>query len=95
MTKINVGDLHEHLRQAGIPIHGVALDRPGQPGISIDFTDDATETDKDYAQMLVDAYDQDAVDQLKSGLDVSEAEIDSAKTVADLKVLLKKALRKG
>jgi hypothetical protein len=90
-TKIVVADLHAALVKAGIPIEGVALNRPGQPGISVDFTADATEDHKASAKALVDAYDQDQVDAAKATTELDmEALINSAKNVADLKALLLK-----
>lgn len=98
MTKIVVGDLHARLTEAGIPIDGVALDRPNAPGISIDFRDGATDEQKLAAQKIVDAYDQDVENGLKPTAKtsvLSDEEIDGAKTVSDMKLLLKKLNAKG
>lgn len=87
MTKIIVGDLHQKLIDAGLPVVGVALDRPGKPGISLDFAETASAEQQAQAAQIVKEYDQDTVDALKPQ-PVTEAEINNAKTVADLKTLL-------
>ena len=87
MTKIIVGDLHQKLIDAGLPVVGVALDRPGKRGISLDFEGEPSSEQKAAAELIVKEYDQDAENAAKpSGLTVDE--INNAKTVADLKTLL-------
>lgn len=87
MTKIVVGDLHKKLSDAGVPIDGVALDRPGKPGVSIDFHVDATEEQKAVAAQIVKNYDQDVMEAEKVQ-PVTETEINSAKSIPDLKALM-------
>ncbi len=89
---INVGDVHTKLQAAGIPIHGVALNRPNKPGISIDFKDEATKEQRLEAQLIVADYDQEAEDAAKpapAGVLTAE-EINNAKSVQDVKALLLK-----
>jgi len=87
MAKIVVGDLHQRLVEAGVLIDSVALDRPGKPGVSIDFQKDATAEQKALAEQLVKDYDQSAVDAVKPK-PVTEEDINSAKTVNELKALM-------
>lgn len=90
MTYINIGNLHHKLAAAGIPIDGIALNRPNKPGISIDFMVEATDEQKASAQTIVDAYDQDSEDAAKaiSLSPVTADDINATKTVPDLKALL-------
>lgn len=93
MATINVTDLTAKLLAAGIPIQGVALDRPGKTGITIDFIEGengATDEQKAAAQKIIDNYDQDVEDAVKQSDELTDADIDNAKTVADVKALLKK-----
>lgn len=87
MAKINVSDLHRKLAAAGVPIEGVALDRPGKKGISVDFLADATAEQKALAEQIIKDYDQTAEEAVKVK-PVTEEEINAAKTVNDLKALL-------
>lgn len=87
MAKIVVGDLHQRLVEAGVLIDGVALDRPGKPGVSIDFQKDATAEQKALAEQIVKDYDQDAVEAAKPK-PVSLDDINNAKTVTELKALM-------
>jgi len=84
---IKLSDLHEKIAAAGIPIQGVALDRPGKPGISIDFKDEATTEQRAAAEEIVRTYDQDAVDAAKEK-PVTIDDIHNAKTIPDLKAIL-------
>lgn len=86
-SKIKVADLDAKLRAAGIAIDGVALDRPGKKGISIDFQAEATAEQKALADQIIKDYDQRAEDAAKVK-PVTEEEINAAKTVNDLKALL-------
>ena len=90
MKKITPIDLHTKLEKAGIPIDGVSQDG------RIDFKDEATDEQKEAAAAILRDYDQEAEDAAKvpDAGDVTDEEIDAAKTVADLKVLLKR-MRKG
>jgi hypothetical protein len=82
MKKIIPMDLHNKLEAAGIPIHGVSEDG------RIDFKD-ATKEQQDQAAQIVADYDQDEVDAAKIDLQpVTLEDINSAKTVSDLKTLL-------
>jgi len=85
--KIKVADLDAKLRAAGIAIDGVALDRPGKKGISIDFQAEATAEQKALADQIVKEYDQDEADAAKAP-DVTLEAIQAAKTVNDLKAIL-------
>ncbi len=87
MTKINVGDLHDKLAAAGIPIVTVRLTR--ELKIELEFEANATDAQKAEAQALVDSYDQAAIDADKEQ-PVSLDDINNAKSVADLKALLVK-----
>lgn len=88
MTKIIVGDLHQKLADAGIPITTVRLTREQQ--VELEFGEAATDEQKAAARQIVDSYDQADED----ANELTDADIDSAKTVGDLKALLKK-MRKG
>ena len=90
MKKITPIDLHTKLEKAGIPIDGVSEDG------RIDFKDEVTAEQKEAAAAILRDYDQDVEDAAKvpDAGDVTDEEIDAAKTVADLKVLLKR-MRKG
>ncbi len=87
MTKINVGDLHQQLAAAGIPIVTVRLTRDEK--IELQVAEDATEEQRTQARAIVDGYDQAAIDAAKEQ-PVSLDDINNAKTVADLKALLVK-----
>lgn len=93
MKKITPMDLHDKLEAAGIPVHGVAEDG------RIDFND-ATDEQKAAAAAILKDYDQDVEDARKAVEEaekpretVTEEDIDNAKTVADVKVLLKRMLK--
>jgi hypothetical protein len=85
MTKINVGDLHDKLAAAGIPIVTVRLTR--ELKIELEFEANATDAQKAEAQALVDSYDQAAIDADKEQ-PVSLDDINNAKSVADLKAIV-------
>lgn len=87
MSKINVLDVDRKLRDAGVLIDGVALDRPGKKGVSIDFQKEATDEQKALAAQIVKDYDQDAVNAAKEK-PVSIDDINNLKTIADVKALL-------
>jgi len=87
MAKIVVADLHQKLIEAGLPVESVALDRPGKPGVSIDFQKDATAEQKALAEQIVKDYDQDAVEAAKPK-PVSLDDINNANTVTELKALM-------
>lgn len=84
MTTINVGDLHDKLAAAGIPVITVRLTR--EMKIELELAD-ATDAQKAEAQVLVDGYDQAAVDAAKVQ-PVTLDEINNAKSVADLKAIV-------
>lgn len=86
-SKINVGDLHAKLLAAGVPIDGVALDRPGKSGISVDYQNDATPEQKAQAEQIIKEYDQDEEDASKTP-ELSIDAILAAKSVSDLKTIL-------
>ena len=88
MTKVNVADMHDKLAKAGIPVVTVRLTREQQ--IEVEFAPEATPEQKAAAQEVVYAYDQEAEDAAKAArsVPVTAADIDAAKTVADLKALL-------
>lgn len=85
MTKINVGDLHEKLAAAGIPVVTVRLTR--ELKVELELADNATDAQKAEAQTIVDGYDQAAVDAAKVQ-PVTLDEINNAKSVADLKAIV-------
>lgn len=85
MTKINVGDLHEKLAAAGIPVVTVRLTR--ELKVELELADNATDAQKAEAQTIVDGYDQAAIDAAKEQ-PVSLDEINNAKSVADLKAIV-------
>lgn len=85
--KINVGDLHEKLAAAGIPIVSVRLTRDLK--IELEFETNVMNFQKADAQAIVDGYDQAAIDAAKVQ-PVSLDDINNAKSVADLKALLVK-----
>lgn len=87
MTKINVGDLHQQLAAAGIPVVTVRLTR--ELKVELELADNATDAQKAEAQTIVDGYDQAAVDAAKVQ-PVSLDDINNAKSVGDLKALLAK-----
>lgn len=87
MTKIIVADVHQKLIDAGLPVDGVALDRPGKTGLSIDFGTDATDEQKAAAELIVKDYDQDAVNAAKEK-PVSLDDFNGLKTIADVKALM-------
>lgn len=88
MAKIKVADLHRKLAEAGIPIDGVALDRPGKPGISVDYQAEATPEQMTQAEAIIKDYDQEAEEAAKGDDTVTLDEINSLKTVADVKAFL-------
>jgi hypothetical protein len=85
--KIVVADLDAALRKAGVPFDGLALDRPGKPGITVDYQKEATPEQIAQAEQIIKDYDQEAVTATK-GQPVTQADIQAAKTVNDLKALL-------
>lgn len=85
--KIKVADLDAKLRAAGIAIDGVALGRPGKPGISVDFQAEATAEQKALADQIVKDYDQDEADAAKAQ-PVTASDIQNAKNLAELKDVL-------
>jgi DNA-binding LytR/AlgR family response regulator len=85
MTKINVGDLHEKLAAAGIPVVTVRLTR--ELKVELELADNATDAQKAEAQTIVDGYDQAAVDAAKVQ-PVTLDDINNAKSVADLKAIV-------
>lgn len=94
-SKIKVADLDAKLRAAGIAIDGVALDRPGQKGISVDFQAEATAEQKALAEQIIKSYDQDDEDKTKAQ-PVTAADIQNAKNLAELKdVLIRQHNLKG
>lgn len=94
MNKINVGDLDAKLRAANIPIDGVALKQDGS--IRIDFKGEPDSTVIQQAQAIVKAYDQDTENALKGDIrKVTLEDIESAKTINDVKALLIKMLDKS
>lgn len=87
MTTIKVGDVHETLAKAGIPIVSVRLTRDLK--IELEFETGMSDAQKANAQALVDGYDQAAIDATKAQ-PVTLDDINNAKSVADLKSLLAK-----
>ena len=89
--KITPIDLLNKLEKAGIPVHGTAEDG------RIDFKDEATDQQKELAATILKNYDQDEEDEAKAAEAaknrVTEEDVEAAKTVGDLKTLLKKMLK--
>jgi cell division protein FtsN len=89
--KITPIDLLTKLEKAGIPVHGTAEDG------RIDFKDEATPEQREAAAAILTDYDQDVEDEAKVAEAtkgrVTEEEIEAAKTVGDLKALLKKLIK--
>ena len=85
MTTINVGDLHEKLAAAGIPVVTVRLTR--ELKVELELADNTTDVQKVEAQAIVEGYDQAAVDAAKVQ-PVTLDDFNDVKTVADMKALL-------
>lgn len=88
MTKIAVGQLHEKLIGAGVPVVTVRLTKAQR--IELEYEPDTTDAQKVVAEQVVAAYDQAAEDAAKAARNapVTVEEIDAAKTIADVKTLL-------
>ncbi len=85
MTKIVLADLHEKLALAGLPILSV---RRMADDVDLVFFDGATDEQIKAANQIVADYDQAAVESSKESDGLTLDEINSAKTVADLKALM-------
>jgi len=75
MTKINVLDLDQKIRNAGIPIDGIGRNSDGSP--RVDFHISTTEQQKVQALIIAAAYDQDAEDAAKATTETAkQADLD-------------------
>lgn len=92
-TKIKVGELDAKLRAANIIVDTVRL--TSDQKIELVFPKDTDDSVKAQALTIVASYDQAAEDAAKARKEVTQKDIDGAKTVDDLKALLTRMLAKG
>lgn len=91
MTPINLVNLHDKLTTAGIPVVSVRLTKDLQ--IELQLADDVTAEQKLSAAVIVEQYDQAAMDAAQPTFEgpLSVDEIEAAKSIPELKALLIKA----